>query len=375
MTFIKVVKNKSYFKRYQVKFRRRREGKTDYYSRKRLIAQDKTKYNASKYRFVVRFTLKDIVTQIVASKIKGDEVLCVAYAHELPNYGLKVGLTNYSAAYCTGLLCARRLLAKFKLDKKYTGNQKVDGTNYLVEEPKSGPRPFKAYLDVGLQRTTTGARVFGALKGACDGGLFIPHSHEEGKRFPGYKDGKYDPKQHRAKIFGQHVASYMKLLKDTDQKKYATQFSQFIKEKKLNTGTLKNYIKKFMQILKLIQLWKRKQRRLLMKKTLRKDQRRSLFHKEEKISKRKKKLKSFKKLQRKEQNKDFYQKKMKLELSKLAKKDRVKQISTKKPKAAKGAEGGKDAKKGGAKDAKKDPKAKPDAKAGAKPDAKAPAKK
>jgi len=60
---------------------------------------------------------------------------------------------------------------------------------------------------------------------------------------------------------------------------------------------------------------------------------------------------------------------------KVSKKDRVKQISTKKPKAAKGAEGGKDAKKGGAKDAKKDPKAKPDAKAGAKPDAKAPAKK
>jgi large subunit ribosomal protein L5e len=231
MAFIKVVKNKAYFKRYQVKFRRRREGKTDYYSRKRLIAQDKSKYNAPKYRFVVRFTLKDIVTQIVASKIRGDEVICAAYAHELPNYGLKVGLTNYSAAYCTGLLCARRLLAKFKLDKKYQGNQKIDGTTFLVEEPKSGPRPFKAYLDVGLQRTTTGARLFGALKGACDGGLYIPHDNEEGKRFPGYKDGKYDPKQHREKIFGGHVAKYMKLLKDSDPKKYQTQFSQFIKEK------------------------------------------------------------------------------------------------------------------------------------------------
>ena len=33
--FGKVVKNKAYFKRYQVKFRRRREGKTDYRARKR----------------------------------------------------------------------------------------------------------------------------------------------------------------------------------------------------------------------------------------------------------------------------------------------------------------------------------------------------
>lgn len=38
---------------------------------------------------------------------------------ELPRYGLKVGLTNYAAAYCTGLLLARRVLAKLGLDKHY----------------------------------------------------------------------------------------------------------------------------------------------------------------------------------------------------------------------------------------------------------------
>lgn len=37
--FVKVQKTKAYFKRYQVKFRRRREGKTDYRARKRLISQ------------------------------------------------------------------------------------------------------------------------------------------------------------------------------------------------------------------------------------------------------------------------------------------------------------------------------------------------
>jgi len=37
-------------------------------------------------------------------------------------------------------------------------------------------------LDIGLARTTTGARIFGAMKGAADGGIDIPHSV---KRFPG----------------------------------------------------------------------------------------------------------------------------------------------------------------------------------------------
>ena len=47
--------------------------------------------------------------QIIYSKIEGDKVLSAAYAHELPRYGVKVGLTNYAAAYCTGLLLARRV--------------------------------------------------------------------------------------------------------------------------------------------------------------------------------------------------------------------------------------------------------------------------
>jgi large subunit ribosomal protein L5e len=56
MAFVKVQKTKSYFKRYQTAFRRRREGKTDYYARKRLVIQDKDKYNSPKYRLVVRLT-------------------------------------------------------------------------------------------------------------------------------------------------------------------------------------------------------------------------------------------------------------------------------------------------------------------------------
>lgn len=89
------------------------EGRTDYYARKRLVVQDKNKYNTPKYRMIVRFTNKDIICQIAYAKIEGDYIVCAAYAHELPRYGVKVGLTNYSAAYCTGLLLARRVNSCF----------------------------------------------------------------------------------------------------------------------------------------------------------------------------------------------------------------------------------------------------------------------
>ncbi|KAL1791280.1 60S ribosomal protein L5 [Sigmodon hispidus] len=97
---------------------------------------------------IVRVTNRDFICQIAYARIEGDMIVCAAYVHELPKYGVKVSLTNYTTAYCTGLLLARRLLNMF-----------------------------------GLARATTGNKVFGALKGAVDGGLSVPHS---AKRFPGY---------------------------------------------------------------------------------------------------------------------------------------------------------------------------------------------
>lgn len=228
MGFIKVVKNKAYFKRFQVKFRRRREGKTDYYARRRLVVQAKNKYNTPKYRMIVRFTNKDICCQIAYARIEGDVIVCAAYAHELPNYGIKVGLTNYAAAYCTGLLLARRLLKKLNLDSTYQGCTEVTGGAYNVEDADDGPGAFRACLDVGLARTTTGARIFGAMKGAVDGGIDIPHST---KRFPGYdsESKEFNAETHRKHIMGTHVADYMRQLIDDDEEAYKRQFSQYIK--------------------------------------------------------------------------------------------------------------------------------------------------
>ncbi|OIW16788.1 hypothetical protein TanjilG_05522 [Lupinus angustifolius] len=169
MAFIKAQKSRAYFKRYQVKFKRRRDGKTDYRARIRLINQDKNKYNTPKYRFV---TNKDIIAQITSASIAGDHVLAAAYAHELPHFGLEVGLTNYAAAYCTGLLLARRVLKTLELDEEYEGN----------------------------------------VEGALDGGLDIPHSD---KRFAGFDKEK---KELDAET----------LIED-EPEKYQTHFSEYIK--------------------------------------------------------------------------------------------------------------------------------------------------
>jgi len=246
MAFVKIVKNKAYSKRMQVKPKRRRQGKTDYFARRRLTCQDKTKYDSKKYRLVVRRTCTKFIAQIIYSTMTGDKVLCAAESQELKKHGLTAGLTNYSAAYCTGLLLARRLLKQVKLDDMYKTNSEVDGDYFNVDDDVQDKRPFKALLDVGINRTTTGARVFGVLKGACDGGINVPHKT---KRFPGYsrsrvqevvnKKGKaidtekteasFNAKVHRDRIFGVHVTTYMNTLKKEDAAKFKRHFANWDK--------------------------------------------------------------------------------------------------------------------------------------------------
>lgn len=168
--------------------------------------------------------------QIVSSEITGDKVFVSAYAHELKAYGITHGLTNWASAYATGLLIARRALSKLGLDKDFVGVEEADGEFTLTEaaETDNGERrPFKAFLDVGLARTSTGARVFGAMKGASDGGILVPHSE---KRFPGYdmESKELDAEVLRKYIYGGHVAEYMETLADDDEERYQSQFQKYI---------------------------------------------------------------------------------------------------------------------------------------------------
>jgi len=169
--------------RYRVPFRRRREGKTDYYLRRKLVISGLP-------RLVARKTLKHTVTQIIIARPEGDKTLISAHSKELiQKYGWLGGTGNIPAAYLTGLLIGYKAL-KANIEK--------------------------AILDIGLHRPTKGNRVFAVLKGAIDAGLEIPHSEE------------ILPDESRIK--GEHIAKYAELLEKINPERYQRQFSQYLKK-------------------------------------------------------------------------------------------------------------------------------------------------
>ena len=121
------------------KFRRREEGKTDFRQRLRLLLSQKP-------RVVVRKSLKNIVVQLVYPSERGDVTLSSAISSELKKFGLK-RTGNTSAAYLTGLL--------FGLRAKKVAKEAV--------------------LDIGLQTSSPGSKIYAALKGMTDAGMSIPH--------------------------------------------------------------------------------------------------------------------------------------------------------------------------------------------------------
>jgi large subunit ribosomal protein L5e len=232
MPIVKVQKNKAYYKRLQTKYRRRRDGKTDYYARRKMVAQAKNKYNTPKYRLVVRKTNAKVICQIIYATIMGDRVLCQATSLELEKYGVPCGYTNYAACYATGLLIARRCLDIVGLADSITGVEEVDAEEFHIEDEENERRPFKAILDVGLSRTISGSRYFAVLKGAVDGGLHVPHNV---KKFPGYKepdergaDYEYDAAANLERIIGTHIVEYMEMLKEEDPDKYKMCFAKYL---------------------------------------------------------------------------------------------------------------------------------------------------
>jgi len=97
-----------------------------------------------------------------------------------------------------------------------------------------------------LRRTCAGARMWGALKGAVDGGLHVPHSI---RKFPGYVDPEekggepqYDTSAHLERILGNHVSEYMSMLEEEDQERYKIQFAKFL-ENDLEADSLEDMYK------------------------------------------------------------------------------------------------------------------------------------
>ena len=130
---------------YNLPFRRRREGNTNYTKRKALL-------KSGIPRLIIRITGKHTIAQLTESTPTGDRVITSANSKELKNkYGWKGGSNNIPASYLTGLLAGKRANSK---------------------------RMNKAIADIGLRRITKGSRIFCTLKGAIDSGLDIPHKEE-----------------------------------------------------------------------------------------------------------------------------------------------------------------------------------------------------
>ncbi|AFK20250.1 50S ribosomal protein L18 [Haloferax mediterranei ATCC 33500] len=128
--------------RYKVPMRRRREVRTDYHQRLRLL-------KSGKPRLVARVSNKHVRAQLVTPGPQGDETHAAATSADLDEYGWEAPTGNLPSAYLTGYLAGIRALAAG------------------VEE---------AVLDIGLNTATPGNKVFAVQEGAIDAGLEIPHN-------------------------------------------------------------------------------------------------------------------------------------------------------------------------------------------------------
>lgn len=164
-----------------------------------MIRQDQTKYGIMKSRLVVRFTNAKVIAQVIKAHIDGDRTIFYADSSELKQFGINFGLTNFSAAYATGLLIASRA------------------------------KETECCLDIGLKRSSTGANVFAVLKGAIDGGMEIPFST---KRFYGYdkESKKLDSNKLKDRIFGKILGDYMISVRTNDPEQYKKLFSDYVRK-------------------------------------------------------------------------------------------------------------------------------------------------
>lgn len=119
---------------YTVKFKRKREGKTDYRKRMKYLKSNRT-------RLVIRTGLNSINMQLIKFEPKGDKVISHVSSRELRKLGWQYHLGNIPSAYLTGLI----------IGKKEQGKEIV--------------------LDLGLKTPIKGSKLYAALKGAEDGGL------------------------------------------------------------------------------------------------------------------------------------------------------------------------------------------------------------
>jgi large subunit ribosomal protein L18 len=128
---------------YRVAFRRRREGKTNFYLRKSLLV-------SGRRRVIIRPSVKNVIVQLASAELQGDMIKAVASSKELQKkFGWKFGTGNLPCAYLSGYLLGKKAL-------------KAGETNGIA--------------DIGLRIHIN--RTWAALKGVIDAGFEVPASED-----------------------------------------------------------------------------------------------------------------------------------------------------------------------------------------------------
>lgn len=165
---------------FTVPLRRKREGRTYYRKRLKLLL-------SNKFRFVVRKSLRSLQASIVEYNPKGDKVIFTINPKALNEFGWKGDNGNLPSAYLIGQLAGKKASEKGISD---------------------------AILDLGFNNSVKGSRLYAAVAGAIDAGLKIPINQ--------------DILPSKERISGEHISKYAKLTK-TNESKYKRQFSNYIK--------------------------------------------------------------------------------------------------------------------------------------------------
>jgi len=176
-------------------YRRRREGKTDYRLRKKIVI--------SHLPFVaIRVSNKNILLQIIKAETNGDTILGSAQSKQLQKFGWPFTRKSIPASYLCGLMLGLRVKDKI-------------GSRVIV------------YM--GVEPYIIASRAAAAIKGLVDSGLKVEANP---KSFP-----------EDEKIRGDHIVSYVKNLRASDLDLYNKRFSNYIREG-LNVEEFSNIFEK-----------------------------------------------------------------------------------------------------------------------------------
>ncbi|MEM2021720.1 MAG: 50S ribosomal protein L18 [Zestosphaera sp.] len=166
---------------YKVPRRRRREGRTDYYRRYRMVK------SGQRVRVVVRKTNAQVIVQLIRFSPSGDVTLVGVNSKALRKYGWLGDLNNTPASYLTGLLAGMLAVRR--------------GIKYVVP-------------DIGLHKAVKEARVFAAIKGLLDAGVEVPVAKE------------VLPSDER--IEGAHIAEYARQLSGQGEELFRARFREYL---------------------------------------------------------------------------------------------------------------------------------------------------